>query len=459
MFPKIGLTARIMLNFWLTLVTFVSIITFILWVERDDEALLKSLHSPIFDQLQTQLVNRPFEEVQGWFASLDEKKQRTIFVLYNRQEILNRPLPRFLNKLNEELSSNQPFVNRFRERRIFSARLIELPNRKTARLFLISKPPHIPPLHNVVRDHFVIILFFGLLLSALISYLLARHISQPITRLRQATKRLASGQLDIRVSDSLKKSHGESYLLAQDFDNMAAQLERTMSSHKHLIQDISHELRSPIARLQLALELAKKHLNIADNQKDILRIEKECEQLNGIINTLLDLPSFELDPMFVLQDTVDISELMASLCDDLNFAHPNAPIELHNQLPPKLTLAANSQLLRSAIENVLKNAQHYQPENAGTPIQVTLTLTKHHASPLEHVLIRCCDQGPGVDEAHLQDIFKPFYRVSQARDRNSGGQGLGLAISQRAVALHNGEIYAQTNQAVGLCVCIALPMG
>lgn len=456
MFPKIGLTARIMLNFWLTLVTFVSIIAFILWVERDDEELLKSLHSPIFQELQTQLVNRPFVDVQNWFASLDEKQQRTIFVLYNRHEILNRPLPRLLNKLNGELSSSQPFVNRFRERRIFSARLIELPNRQTARLFLISKPPHIPPLHNVVRDHFVIILFFGLLLSALISFVLARHISQPITRLRQATQRLASGELDIRVSDSLKKSHGESYLLAQDFDKMAAQLERTISSHKHLIQDISHELRSPIARLQLALELAKKHLNITDDQKDIARIAKECEQLNSIITTLLDLPSFELDPMFALQDTVEIGALIESICEDLNFANPEKPIHFDNHLANKLTIQANGQLLRSAIENVLKNAQHYHQSEAHAQILLSIEYAMHESARV--LQIRCCDNGPGVKPEQLQEIFKPFYRVSAARDRNSGGHGLGLAISQRAITLHNGHIEAQANPAGGLCVRIQLPM-
>lgn len=456
MFPKLGLTARIMLNFWLTLVTFVSIIAFILWIERDDEELLKSLHSPVFEQLQTQLLNRPFAEVQVWFSNLDEKQQRKIYVLYQHQEILNRALPRMLSKLNESLSSTQPFVNRFRERRVFSARLIELPDRQMARVFLISQPPHIPPLHNVVRDHFMSILLFGLLLSALISYLLARHISQPITRLRQATKRLAAGQLDIRVSDSLNKSHGESYLLAQDFDNMAAQLERTLSSHKHLIQDISHELRSPIARLQLALELAKKHLNIADKQKDILRIEKECEQLNSIISTLLDLPSFELDPMLALQDTVEISELLESICDDLNFANPLKPIQFDNQLIPKRTLQANGQLLRSAIENVLKNAQHYHDTANNSPI--LLSLSAHQHDTINTLHIRCCDNGPGVEPDQLQEIFKPFYRVSAARDRNSGGHGLGLAISQRAIALHNGQIEAQANPAGGLCVLIQLPI-
>jgi signal transduction histidine kinase len=204
-----------------------------------------------------------------------------------------------------------------------------------------------------------------------------------------------------------------------------------------------------VARLQLALELTKKHLDISDDQPDILRIEKECEQINSIINTLLNLPAYELDPQLALQDSVDVAEFLGAVCEDVNFANSQSPIHFESHLQKDVILQANSQLLRSAIENILKNAQLYH--DADSPIELTLSMEQ------QHLVIECCDKGPGINEDKLQDIFKPFYRLDAARDRASGGHGLGLAISKRAVELHRGQIVAGNLASGGLCIKITLP--
>ncbi len=444
----LGLTSRILISFWGTLFLVVTAMAIIFFYDRDDSNQHKIPNIALMDELNTKLLSTPYQDASRWFKQQDKHDKKRIFVMFQGQEILQRRLPRPLKHIKKRLSTSQPFISRHIYGQLFIGRLLLLPNGQHIKVFIRDKSGHLP-LHKIMANNLIAVILSALLISGLISYVLARFISKPILLLRQATQNFASGDLSSRVLPKLKKRQDEVYLLAQDFDFMADKLQTSISSHKHLIQDISHELRSPVARLQLALELTKKHLNIPDNQKDILRIEKECEQINSIINTLLNLPSYELDPALALQDSVDIETFLEDVCGDINFTHDTQPILFTSALQRPVILTANHQLLCSAIENILKNAQHY---HTGAP-PITLTLKQSDKS----LIIECCDAGPGVDEGKLADIFKPFYRLDPARDRASGGHGLGLAISKRAIELHKGSIQAHNRCPVGLCISITLP--
>lgn len=450
MLHHFGLTGRILFSFWVTLLLVVLAMVIIFITQKDnDDSLQRMPPIKTGETLILKLLSEDYPNVRDWFMQQAERDVRRIFVIKDNQEILQRRLPPPLQRINNHLSSDHPFIHRKRQGFVYVGRHLLLPDGKRVNI-LFRSPDFRPPMHHIIAEQWLGFIVSAILISGLISYMLALYIIKPIMLLRQATQKLASGNLSIRVQDDIKGRHGEVSLLAQDFDNMADKLERTISSHKHLIQDISHELRSPVARLQLALELSKKRLNISDNQVDIQRIEKECEQINTIINTLLNLPTYELEPSLAFTDEVNISELLQDICSDLNYANPSKPIVLQDQTQAQHQLLANGQLLRSAIENVLKNAQYYHQGNQ--PIAVSLT---HNNEALE---ILCCDDGPGVDESHLEEIFKPFYRISQARERSSGGYGLGLAISKRAIELHNGRIHASNRTPHGLCITIKLPL-
>jgi two-component system sensor histidine kinase CpxA len=447
---NISLTSRILISFWATLILVVVSMPLIFLADRYHED-----HQPelppieINDRLVVLLLSKPFEEVRDWYQQQDKRHTRRIFVVYQEQEILGRRLPKPLKRIAETLSGSKPFIHNRRNDRVFVGRSVILPNGERVKILLKAhlKEPHFK---SMFKDNIGFILLVAIFISGIISYLLARNISTPILALRDATVRLASGDLSARVQPNIKKRFKEVSLLADDFDTMAEKLDRTISSHKHLIQDISHELRSPVARLQLALELAKKRLEISDDQPDILRIEKECEQINQIISTLLNLPAYELDPHLGLEDSIDVGDLIHAIKDDLNYSNPEKNIKVINHVKSAPLFLSNQQLLRSAFENVFKNAQQYH--EGPSPIVIELS---HKEDTLE---VTCCDNGPGTDEEKLNEIFKPFYRADQSRARESGGFGLGLAISKRAIDLHQGSIRAYNRASGGMCIVITLPL-
>lgn len=444
----LNLTGRILISFWGTLVIIIAFLATLLFFEKENSDFKK--HVPqikIHDQLIQKLLTEDYSEVATWFRQLPKKETRRIYIVNKQQEILNRSLPRLLNRIDRNLSTDRPFIHYKRFKHVAVGRIMHLPSGDQVRILIKGhKSPH----YHILKDEWLSITLLAIFISGLISYLLARFLSRPILHLRQATQDIAAGDLSIRVAKQVNPRHGDIFLLAKDFDQMAQKLEKTISSHKHLIQDISHELRSPVARLQLALELAKKRLDIEDNQPDIARIEKECDNINAIINTLLNLPAYELEPQLGMQDCVDVSELVRSICEDVNFTNTQAKVQCQTPQKPPAPIMANQQLLRSAIENVVKNALHYHDNER--PIEVNLKVEN------DRIVFTCCDLGPGIPNEQLEQIFKPFYRISEARERASGGFGLGLAITKRAIELHGGSVEANNRQDKGLCVTIHLPL-
>lgn len=447
-FQQLNLTGRILVSFWITLILVIMSAAVLFAFDRDD-AYTSDIRPPkVIIELARQLMEEDYDSARAWFAQQPVREQKKIFVSRGDDEILNRPLPRAVRYMHRQLSPARPFIHKQKHHKVVVGRLLMKPNGEYIKLVAMLRAPH-PPWRAIVMDNLVWVILFSILISGLISYVLARYISKPIRSLREATKQLAAGDLSVRVMPGIRKHKDEIYHLAKDFDDMAEKLERSVDAQKRLIQDISHELRSPIARLQVALELTRKRLHDHE-QQDLDRIENECQQLNDIITSLLNLPAYELKPEMALGEEVDVASLIQILCDDLNYSPGGAKVTFSNHLPKPITVRGNGQLLRSALENVMKNAQHYT--EGGEPITITLEQNENELD------ILCCDNGPGIPENKLTEIFKPFYRTSEARERSSGGHGLGLAIAKRAIDLHQGKIQALNTPPKGLCIHIRLPI-
>jgi two-component system sensor histidine kinase CpxA len=229
---------------------------------------------------------------------------------------------------------------------------------------------------------------------------------------------------------------------------MAERIAALISSQQRLLADISHELRSPLARLTVALELARK--NVSEKGIAALdRIEMETERVNTLVGQLLALTRLESGAERVPPETVTLEDLVQQVVDDANYeAKPRHKEVKVLQLAP-CRVRGSSELLRSGIENVIRNAIRYTAE--GTAVEVSLTWK------LDTAVLLVRDHGPGVPEAELAHIFEPFYRVGEARERSSGGVGLGLSIADRTIKLHGGSVRAE-NVPGGLLITIELPV-
>lgn len=290
----------------------------------------------------------------------------------------------------------------------------------------------------------------GLLLTAiLLCYLLALYLSRPIGKLRKATQSLARGQLDTRVADRLGRRRDELGDLARDFNVMAERIEALVTSQQRLNRDISHELRSPLARLNVALEIAKRR-STPETATLLARIERESGRLNEMISRLLTLAKLETGSEIIEPVRIDLADLVHDIAEDANFEAKARNRSVNVTTNGDCTVVGNEELLRSAIENVLRNAVRYTRE--GTVVEIKL------ASPNGQAVVSVCDHGGGVPDADLEHLFRPFYRVGEHRTRSTGGTGLGLAIAERAIKAHKGSITAR-NQGDGLLVEIKLKTG
>jgi len=275
----------------------------------------------------------------------------------------------------------------------------------------------------------------GILLTSLIlCYLLALYLTNPIRKLRGATQKLADGDLQARVADQIGRRHDELSDLARDFDNMAERIESLITSQQRLSRDISHELRSPLARLNVALEIAKQKSNL-DSLPMLERIETESVRLNEMISRLLTLARLESGADGPERLRMDLAELVRDVAADAKFeAEANGKfVELSSA--DSCMVMGNENLLRSAIENVLRNAVKYTADR--TVVDVSLVKQNGHA------IVAVSDRGGGVPADELANLFRPFYRVGEDRTRKTGGSGLGLAIAERAVKAHKGSITAK----------------
>jgi two-component system OmpR family sensor kinase len=291
------------------------------------------------------------------------------------------------------------------------------------------------------------ILCIALVVSALTSWWLAEHLTAPIRRIQAGARALASENLDVRVSAGLEDRKDELAVLARDFDAMADQLRANRSATTQLLRDISHELRSPLARMRVALGLARQPP--ADFQVQLDRLEREIERLDSMISQVLKLARLHGADALMERETFDLDEVIEEVVRDANFEGAAKNCRVKQQGAAHAAILGNRELLRSALENVLRNAVRYSPADAQVFVSIARSVTG-----LE-ILIR--DSGPGVPPADLQRIFEPFYRVAESRDRDSGGEGIGLAITSQVMKAHGGSAKAANASGGGLEIRLSLP--
>lgn len=282
---------------------------------------------------------------------------------------------------------------------------------------------------------------------------LAWHLTAPIRRLRAAAQRLAGGDLTARVGPGQAKGGDEIAALGRDFDLMAERIEGLMATQRQLLRDISHELRSPLARVNVALELARQRSG-PEAGGPLDRIEREAERLNDLIGQLLTVTQLDGGADRVERGPVSLKSLVESIASDANFEAQTRNRAVHAVVEEELIIHGSEEMLHQGIENIVRNAVRYTAEHT----QVDISVSRHRGGSADAAIIRIRDRGPGVPEHTLSQLFLPFYRVADARDRQTGGTGIGLAITERAVRLHNGGVTAANAPDGGLIVEIVLPV-
>lgn len=389
--------------------------------------------------------------LRNWLAGLApaEALARTFVIGPDGQDLLRRAVPRLL--YGPPGASGAGLAAQVRVAPIGGALVLMAPGggsyhvivgplRDHPRLFGELELPGVP----------LATLLIALGVSAVVCYLLARYLTAPVDRLRRATQRLAAGDLDVRVSRELDGRNDDLARLAADLDTMSERLRNLLESRQQLLRDVSHELRSPLARLQLALSLAQR--DPAQAPRQLERVRREADRLEQLIQRTLTLARLERPTALLECKRLDLSAMLTRIADEVAIEAESRHCRVLLSLAPALHVAGDAELLRSAIENVLRNALRYAPEGSAVSIAAG-----HAGGDPGRLQVSIADRGPGVPPGDLSLIFEPFYRVGSARDRPAGGDGLGLAIAARALAAHGGSIRAANAPEGGLVVTLCLP--
>ena len=306
-----------------------------------------------------------------------------------------------------------------------------------------------PPLSERVPGDILWTLKLGTILSAFLCLLIAHYLSKPIERLRTATNELARGNLDIRVSRYIGNRRDEIAELVRDFDSMADELRKLIQSERNLLSGVSHELRSPIARIRLALTLAR-DADARERREMLDRIEQDTIQLDSMLEKILTVARLEGGQHKPKFENVSLRDIIEDVLEDARFEATAVDVDIRFAGSPDVELSGDPGLLRSAVENIVRNAIFY----SGAGGQIDVSLRRDNGTALLSVR----DNGPGVPEESLPLLFKPFYRVDNSRGTTTGGMGLGLAIVRNAVLVHGGTITAQNVVPHGLQIDITLPI-
>ncbi len=438
-----SLLVRIFLSFWLIIVLTIATGASLgyLYAERARASLQSFEVSDAMLEASTSLQQRGRDGLVSWLDGLPSVQRSLVFVVDDRgQELLDRNLPKPASMALRRFGGPPGMRPPSRERDNLR------PARPFAQLVgpggevytLIVLPPQNAVARWVGERSQLTFVIIAVLVSGGVSYLLARAISGPIRRFRESTVAIAAGDLDSRIDDSVEKRRDEIGGLAQDFNRMARKLQLAWQRQSELTSNVSHELRSPLARLKIALELARRKTG---ELPELDRIDVETGKLDVLIGQLLTLS--RLDSGEGVAESVDLGELVESVVNDVRFEFGDVEIELRND--DGVTVNGYAHALRSAVENVLRNAALHGRDNVVVKL----------ATESSWAVITVADEGGGVPEESLKQLFDAFYRAPQAHDVT--GTGLGLAIATRAIAMHKGAITAR-NANGGLEVTMRVPL-
>jgi len=405
----------------------------------------------IYEESGKQAVQEYLDQMQA------QKSVRFYFFDEDGNPLLDRGAPELVLKLakNKEALERTARENLslVSPRQGLAMRLVPGPSGRKYTLAFQQSPNVIMPVSEAVGSHpYLRLLAIGLFGAAL-CFLLTRHITKPISRLGDTATSLASGRLETRVDRSVRDRYDEIGALGRNFDRMAEQIEALVNAQRDLLGDVSHELRSPLARLTVALGLLE-HASPEEVSEYANRIGIEAERLDKMIGQLLTLTRIDSGVEFTRREIFDLTNLVQEVAADGDFEARARQREVKVVQADSCSLNGFPEMLRSAIENVVRNAIRFAP--TGTAVEVSLDRVS--ANNAESAVLKIRDHGPGVSPRFLADIFKPFHRAFTEGTANGQGAGLGLAIAERVVRRHDGSIHAYNASDGGLVVEIVLPI-
>ena len=436
---------KIFIGFSVALVTAAAITGTAVWLQHHMQAPPPDLAAGPPSRIATDMAAATLrhggvEAVRAWLKEVEFRRPVAVFVVDDQgRDVLGREVP------ETALTSARELIESGGDGR--GARRVTLPSGENYLLFVTrvpgvrparpAPPPPIAPWELIV---------IGIATSLAFSVLLAWYLARPIRSLRWAFDAVAEGRLDTRVSSRMGRRRDEIADLGRDFDRMASHLQKLVSAQRRLLHDVSHELRSPLARLQAAIGLARQEP--AKLEASLERIEREATRVDHMVGEVLALARLETGTTLRTRERVDLSYLAANIAEDARFEAEAAGRKLSFTAHGDAPVIGDPDLLHRAVENVVRNAVKFTHE--GTCVDVAVTTTKGYA------VLTVADHGPGITSAELAKVFDPFYRGEAAS--GTPGFGLGLAIAQRAIATHGGKIRAANVPGGGLQVEIELPL-
>lgn len=374
--------------------------------------------------------------------------QRFSFWLLDDQlhELSGRPLPREVAEAIRQpfAPGVDPMVQRTGALRVLSSDGVGVHGR-----YRLAAAFDLPSMQQGLPGRVIRVFVLCLIMAFVTALGLAYYFAAPLTTLQRTTDEFASGNLDARAGRSLGRRSDQIADLVRDFDRMAERIRDLVYSHKRLLGDVSHELRSPLARMRVALALARRH-ELPAQTSSLDRLNSEIAVLDTLIGRVLTLARLESGDRRPPMEDVSLNELIEQVITDADYEAEHTPLRIDYAAAPEVRVHGNAELLHSALQNVVRNAIQYA---AGVePAVITLSLLTRDDAAI--VTIR--DHGPGVPPDALPQLFQPFYRVDDSRVSSHGSTGLGLAITARAIELHGGAVVA-SNASPGLSVQITLP--
>jgi two-component system sensor histidine kinase PfeS len=324
--------------------------------------------------------------------------------------------------------------------------VMDFPFADNKTFFVITLPQRMRPGEYWHYAQVLLQIALPLLVLIIVSFVLYRHVMQPLRQLESAARQFSEGKFDVRVRNALGARNDELTLLAETFDRMAERTGALIITQRQLIADLSHELRTPLARVDIALQCAER--NLVAPKETFQRIARDSKVMRELVEDTLTLAWLENEKPLLAKENLDLVDLLDSIIDNARFEFPQQHIA--SDLPPEAALVSCQRSLGQAIENIVRNAlKHTQIHGE---VRITLQARGHDWC----LLIE--DQGPGVPEEHLQNIFKPFFRMGLIGERERSGFGIGLALAQRQIEAASGQIEARNLPHGGLQMIILLPM-
>lgn len=447
-----SLFGKIFLSFWIALALFLVSAILVTWIVRQrSEAGLEAAQSKTMSEAVQVYEDSGRDALRKYLDQVRELQHVRVYLFDDQgEELLGHQPPDWIRDAEHGRLRVRPgeFWGIIPPPRPQRLTMVSSSGRRYAMLTL--RPPSGPFGPSVVPWRGLLILVLS---SGLVCYVLARSLTAPVARLRAATQKLASGDLTARAGEIGSRRRDEIAQLVRDFDSMAERLEKIINAQSRLLNDISHELRSPLARLNVALALARQRTG-PEAQSALERIDLESERLNALIERLLTVARLESGEEGLRRASVGLDELVNEITEDADFEAQGRGCHVKAVIADDCVVTGNAALLHSAIENVVRNATRYTRD--GTDVEVKLEQAPGLAG--FEAIVRVTDSGPGVPEESLDKLFRPFYRIDDARGRRTGGVGLGLAITERAIRLHGGTVRAANRPQGGLMVEIRLPI-